>query len=111
MLLVGHCKILHKHDFSFSWGHFNSPEKLKTMLMQNFGVTNKEYYGMLWHFLYWSILVNIDHYWDVRVYVTFLRVHGPMGSTPGWNSQLLVSVLLSKHIILFQYYLMLHKLA
>ena len=25
------------------------------MLMQNFGVTNKEYYGMLWHFLEWSI--------------------------------------------------------
>ena len=23
-------------------------EKLKTMLMQNCGVTNKEYYGMLW---------------------------------------------------------------
>ena len=25
------------------------------MLMQNFGVTNKEHYGMLWHFLEWSI--------------------------------------------------------
>ena len=25
------------------------------MLMQNFGVTNKEYYGMLWYFLEWSI--------------------------------------------------------
>ena len=37
--------------FSFSWGHFNSQEKLKTMLMQNLGVTNKEYYSMLWHFL------------------------------------------------------------
>ena len=24
------------------------------MLMQNFGVTNKEYYGMLWYFLEWS---------------------------------------------------------
>ena len=24
--------------------------KLKTMTMKNFGVTNKEYYGMLWHF-------------------------------------------------------------
>ena len=23
--------------------------------MQNFGVTNKEYYGMLWYFLEWSI--------------------------------------------------------
>ena len=54
--------------------------------MHNFGVTNKEYYGMLWHFLYWSIFVNIDHYWELRVYATFLRVHGPMGSTPGWNS-------------------------
>ena len=38
--------------FSFSWGHFNSQEKLKTMLTQNFGVTNKEHYGMLWYF--WS---------------------------------------------------------
>ena len=57
------------------------------MLMHNFGVTNKEYYGMLWHFLFWSI----THYWDLRVYLTFLMVHGPMGSTPGWNSQLLVS--------------------
>ena len=33
--------------FSFSWPQ----EKLKTMLIQNFGVTNKEYYGMLWYFL------------------------------------------------------------
>ena len=32
--------------------HFNSQQKLKTMLMQNFGVTNKEHYGMLWYF--WS---------------------------------------------------------
>ena len=23
--------------------------------MQNFGVTKKEYYGMLWYFLEWSI--------------------------------------------------------
>jgi len=23
--------------------------------MQNFGVTNKEHYGMLWYFLAWSI--------------------------------------------------------
>ena len=26
------------------------------MLMQNFGMTNKEYYGMLWYFLGWSIV-------------------------------------------------------
>ena len=31
--------------FSFSWGHFNSQEKLKTMRIQNFVVTNKEHYG------------------------------------------------------------------
>ena len=42
--------------FSFSWAHFNSQEKLKTTLIQNFGVTNKEYYGMFWYFLEWSIL-------------------------------------------------------
>ena len=28
------------------------------MLMQTFGVTNKEYYGMLWYFLEWSISSN-----------------------------------------------------
>ena len=28
------------------------------MLMQNFGVTNKEYYGMLWYFLEWSNLTQ-----------------------------------------------------
>ena len=29
--------------------------------MQNFGVTNKELYGMLWYFLEWSIVYSI-HY-------------------------------------------------
>ena len=33
-------------------------EKLKTMLMQNFGVINKEHYGMLWYFLEWLILLQ-----------------------------------------------------
>ena len=31
--------------------------KLKTMLMQHFGVTKKEHYDMLWYFLAWSIVV------------------------------------------------------
>ena len=35
----------------FSWELKWPQEKLKTMLMQNFGVTNKERYGMLWYFL------------------------------------------------------------
>ena len=38
--------------FSFSWELKWPQEKLKTMLMQNFGVTDKEHYGMLWYF--WS---------------------------------------------------------
>ena len=41
--------------FSFSWGHLNSQEKLKTMLMQNFGATIKKHYGMLWYFLEWPM--------------------------------------------------------
>ena len=35
----------------FSWELKWPQEKLKTMLMQNFGVTNKEHYGILWYFL------------------------------------------------------------
>ena len=38
--------------FSFSWELKWPQGKLKTMLMQNFGVTDKEHYGMLWYF--WS---------------------------------------------------------
>ena len=41
--------------FSFSWELKWPQEKLKTMLMQNFGMTNKEHYGMLWYILEWSI--------------------------------------------------------
>ena len=53
-------QLLHKHCFSFSWGHFNSQEKLKTMLMQNFGVTNKEHYGMLWYFWSGQLVVHLS---------------------------------------------------
>ena len=56
MLFVCHPKFCISIVFIFSWGRFNSQEKLKTMLMQNFGVTNKEHYGILWYFLKWSIL-------------------------------------------------------
>ena len=41
--------------FSFCWELKCPQENLKTMLMQNFGVTNIEHYGMLWYFLEWSI--------------------------------------------------------
>ena len=60
MLFVCTPKVRISIVFSFSWGHFNSQEKLKTMLMENFGVTNKEHYGMLWYFLEWSIVTNVE---------------------------------------------------
>ena len=42
MLLFITPKVCISIVFSFSWAHFNSQEKLKTMRIQNFGVTNKE---------------------------------------------------------------------
>ena len=45
--------------FGVSWELKWPQEKLKTMLIQNFGVTEKEYYGMLWYFLEWSILIDL----------------------------------------------------
>ena len=58
MLFVCNPKILHKHRFQFLLGPINSKEKLKTMLMQKFGLTNKDLYVMLWYFLLWSIVIN-----------------------------------------------------
>ena len=52
MLFVCHPKFCISIVFSFSWGHFNSQEKLDTLLMHNFGVRDKDHYGMLWYF--WS---------------------------------------------------------
>ena len=36
-----------------------APRETETMLMLNFGVTNKQHYGMLWFFLEWSIGISI----------------------------------------------------
>ena len=44
--------------FSFSWELKWPQEKLKKVLMQNFGMTNKEHYGMLWYFLEWLIILH-----------------------------------------------------
>ena len=57
MLFVCHPKFCISIVFSFSWELKWPQEKLKTMLMQNFWVTNKEHHGMLWQFLEWSIIV------------------------------------------------------
>ena len=56
------------------------------MLMQNFGVTNKEHYGMFWYFLEWLIVliitllckltVKIFHdqgSWQVCVILTYVQ--------------------------------------
>ena len=43
--------------FSFSWELKWPQKKLKTMLMQHFEA-NKEYYGMLWYFLEWSVVLT-----------------------------------------------------
>ena len=50
MLFVCYPKILHKHYLQFLFGVKLPQEKLKTMLMQNFWVTNKGHYDMLWYF-------------------------------------------------------------
>ena len=57
MLFVWHPTFCISIVFSFSWELKWSQEKLKTMLIQSFGVTNKEHFGMLWYFLEWSINV------------------------------------------------------
>ena len=51
MLFVCHPKILHKHCLQFLFGVEVALRELKTMLMQNFVVKNKEHYGMLCYFL------------------------------------------------------------
>ena len=39
-------QILKSIAFIFPWDHSKSQEKMETMFMQNFGGTNKEYYGI-----------------------------------------------------------------
>ena len=52
-------------------------EKLKTMLMQNVWVTNKEQYGMLWYFLEWSINSAYkpnEFICSIRIWTSYLPV-------------------------------------
>ena len=51
MLFVCRPKILHKHCLQFLLGDKMAPRETE----KNFGVTNKEHYGMFWYFLEWSI--------------------------------------------------------
>ena len=56
MIPISSMRIKYFISPSFSWELKWPQEKLKTMVMQNFGVTNKEHYGMLWYFLERSIV-------------------------------------------------------
>ena len=38
-----------------------APRETENNAYAKFGVTNKEYYGMLWYFLEWSIVVSAQH--------------------------------------------------
>ena len=42
-------QILHEHCFQFLLGLTMVPKENKTMLMQNLGETNKDYYGIFWN--------------------------------------------------------------
>ena len=61
--------------FSFSWEWKWPQEKLKTMLMQNFRVTNKEHYRMLWYF--WSGQLSSKHL-NCGVYHVSLNIKKPL---------------------------------
>ena len=43
--------VLRKHCFEFLLGVKMAPRETKTMLMQNFEMTNKDHSGVLWYFL------------------------------------------------------------
>ena len=58
--------------FNLSWELKWPQEKQKTMHMQNFGVTNKEHYGMLWYFLEWSIIYT---FFRVNLQLLKLLIH------------------------------------
>ena len=61
--------------FSVSPGAIsNSQEKLKTILMQKFGVTNKEHYGMLWYFLNEKVLCIARKREDIYVVFFILSI-------------------------------------
>ena len=81
MLFVCHSKFCINIVFSFSRGHFNSQEELKTMLMQKFWSDKQR---VLWHvmvFLEWSIVIL--PWWPIiilfyyhHVYIIICLLHG-----------------------------------
>ena len=72
--------LCHKNEFcisivfSFSRGHFNSQEKLKTMLMQNFGWQTK------------SIMVCYGIFWSGQFSANVITIHDRTCLAVSWNS-------------------------
>ena len=61
--------------FSFSWQLIWPQEKLKAMLMQNFGVTNKEHYDN-YVIMVFSVVVNCIISMDFSFSLLYRQVHG-----------------------------------
>ena len=59
-----------------------SQEKLKTMVMQNFGVTNKEHYGILWYFSSGQLTVT---WMTIRMSTIKLNTNCIKKSFPGFS--------------------------
>ena len=57
MLFVCHPKNFAEALFQFLLGVKMAPRETEDIVMQNFGVINKEHYGLLWYSLEWSIAV------------------------------------------------------
>ena len=49
---------MHKHCLQFVLGVKMTLRETENNAYQNFGVTNKERYGMLWFLLEWSIMID-----------------------------------------------------
>ena len=60
--------------FSFSWQLIWPQEKLTTMLMQNFGVTNKEHYDN-YVIMVFSVVVNCIISMDFSFSLLYRQVH------------------------------------
>ena len=61
--------------FSFSWQLIWPQEKLKTMLMQNFGETNKEHYDNNYVIMVFSVVVNCIISMDFSFSLLYRQVH------------------------------------
>ena len=102
MLFVCHPKFSISIIFSFSWGHFNSQEKLKTMLMQIFEVTNKEHYGMLWYFWSGQFLISQESHPVIVYYYLFSDV---LSSSISIILQMVLVVIIFASFVLFCFFL------